>query len=181
MKLLPLSLAVAVLALAACNKPADSMSPPAASTASPAATVAPAAAATVSQAPADAGSIDTFDLTMDNVDKMLRAQVALGAATKADPSLDPAMNISEENDAQFVARLESTPALKAAIESAGMSVRDYAYTSQSLVATMMAVGAVQAGQLKDIPEGVNPRNVEFMKAHQAEIEQKMRALGAQEG
>jgi len=174
MKLLPLSLAVAVLALAACNKPADSISPPAV-------TVAPAAAATVSQAPADAGSIDTFDLTMDNVDRMLRAQVALGAATKADPSLDPAMNISEENDAQFVARLESTPALKAAIESAGMSVRDYAYTSQSLVATMMAVGAVQAGQLKDIPEGVNPRNVEFMKAHQAEIEQKMRALGAQEG
>ena len=91
MKLLPLSLAVAVLALAACNKPADSISPPAASTGAPAVTVAPAAAATVSQAPADAGSIDTFDLTMDNVDRMLRAQVALGAATKADPSLDPAL------------------------------------------------------------------------------------------
>ena len=50
-------------------------------------------------------------------------------------SLDPAMNISEENDAQYVARLEASPAMKAAIESAGMSVRDYAYTSQSLVAT----------------------------------------------
>ncbi|NUS61217.1 MAG: hypothetical protein HOQ01_09745 [Lysobacter sp.] len=179
MKLLPLSLAVAVLALSACNKPADTTATPAPSPVAPAATVAPAPVATVAQASANAGSIDTFDLTMDNVDAMLRAQVALGAATKADPSLDPAMNISEENDAQYVARLEASPALKQAIEGAGISVHDYAYTSQSLVATMMAVGAVDAGQLKAIPDGVNPRNVEFVRAHGAEIEKKMRALGGE--
>jgi hypothetical protein len=175
MKLLPLSLAL-VIALAACAKPADTTP---AQDAAPIATAVAAPAATVAAAPAsesDAGSIDTFDLTMDNVERMMAAQVALGAAVKADPSLDPAMNISEENDAQYVARLESTPALRAAIEKSGMSVRDYAYTSQSLVATMMAVGAVQAGQLKEIPEGVNPRNVEFVKAHSAEIEAKMKAL-----
>ena len=110
---------------------------------------------------------------MDNIHGMMKAQVALAAATKADPTLDPAMNISEENDAQYVARLSSTPALKAAIESSGMSVHDYAYTAQSLVATMMAVGAVEAGQLKEIPEGVNPRNVDFVKAHKAELEKMM--------
>ena len=174
MKLLPLSAAL-VLALAACNKPADTATAPAdaATVASAATVVAPAADATVAQAPAEAGSIDTFDLTMDNIHGMMTAQMAIGAAVKADPTLDPAMNISEENDAQFVARLESTPALKAAIESSGMSVHDYAYTAQSLVATMMAVGAVEAGQLKDIPEGVNPRNVEFVKAHRAELEKMM--------
>ena len=169
MKLLPLSVAL-VLALAACNKSADTATA-SADVATATATV--AAAATVAQAPADAGSIDTYDLTMDNVHAMMKAQVALAAAEKADPTLDSAMNISEENDAQYVARLESTPKVRAAIETAGMSVRDYAYTAQSLVGTMMAVGAVEAGQLKDIPEGVNPRNVEFVKAHRAELEKMM--------
>ena len=59
-------------------------------------------------------------------------------------------------------------------------MHDYAYTTQSLVATMMAVGAVEAGQLKDMPEGVNPHNVEFVKAHGAQIQKKMEALGAQQ-
>ena len=179
MKSIPLALAVAVLALAAC-KPAAQTDNAAPSTAAAPATAAPAAPTTVAQSPAaDAGSIDTFELTMDNVEKMLQAQVAIAAAAKADPSLDPAMNLSEENDAQYVARLEATPALKAAIEKSGMSVHDYAYTAQSLIATMMAVGAVEAGQLKAIPEGVNPRNVEFVKANGKAIEAKMQALGAQ--
>ena len=170
MKLLPLSVAL-VLALAACNKSADTAT--ASADVPTAATVAANADAPVAQPPADAGSIDTYELTMDNVHAMMKAQVALAAAEKADPTLDSAMNISEENDAQYVARLESTPKVRAAIEAAGMSVRDYAYTAQSLVGTMMAVGAVEAGQLKEIPEGVNPRNVEFVKAHRAELEKMM--------
>jgi hypothetical protein len=181
MKTLKWTVAVAILALAACNKPAappvDNASP---STAPAPATAAMPAHASVAPAPdANTGTIDTYELTMPNVDKVLKAQVALGAAVKADPTLDPGMNISEENDAQYVARVESTPKLKAAIESAGISVHDYAYTMQSLFATMMAVGAVKAGQLKEIPDGVNPRNVEFIKAHGPEIEAKMKALGAE--
>ena len=174
MKLLPLSIAL-VVALAACNKPADTTP---ATDAAPAATVAPASEATVAEVPAvETGSLDTYVLTMENVDLWMGAQKQLAAAVEADPSLDAAMNLSEETDEQYVARLESTPKVRAAIEKTGMSVRDYAYTSQSLVLTMMAVGAVQAGTLKEMPEGVNPRNVEFIKAHGGEIEAKMKALG----
>jgi hypothetical protein len=178
MKLSRLSFAL-VLVLAACTKPADTAAPAGASTVATPATTAAASAASEAQAPATGGSdsIDNFELTMANVDAWMHAQKALGEAVKKDPSLDPAMNVSEENDAQYVARLEASPAMKAAIESAGMSVHDYAYTSQSLVATLMVVGAVEGGQLKDIPEGVNPRNVDFVKAHRAEIEAKMKAMG----
>jgi len=172
MKLLPLSAAL-VLALAACNKPADTATASADVATTATVVAAPAAEPAVAQAPADSGSIVTYDLTMDNVHAMMKAQVALAAVEKADPTLDSAMNISEENDAQYVARLESTPKVRAAIEAAGMSVRDYAYTAQSLVGTMMAVGAVEAGLVKEIPEEVNPRNVEFVKAHRAELEKMM--------
>ena len=178
MKLSRLSFAL-VLVLAACTKPAGTATPASPSTVPAPATTATASDAGDAQAPAPAAgdSIDNFELTMANVDAWMHAQKALGEAVKKDPSLDPGMNISEENDAQYVARLDASPAMKAAIESAGMSVHDYAYTSQSLVATLMAVGAVEAGQLKDMPEGVNPRNVEFVKAHRAEIEAKMKAMG----
>ncbi len=180
MKSFTLTLAVAVLALAACKPAAQTdKAVPSTATAPVPATAAMPAHASVAPATAETGSIDTYELTMPNVDKVLQAQVALGQAVKADRTLDPGMNISEENDAQYVARIEATPKLKAAIESADLSVHDYAYTMQSLMATMMAVGAVQAGQLKEIPEGVNPRNVAFFKAHQAEIEAKMKALGAE--
>jgi len=175
MKLSPLSFAL-VLVLAACARPAENAAPASASAAAPATAEMPAAQAAATDTAA-IDSIDRFELTMANVDAWMHAQKALGEAVKKDPSLDPAMNISEESDAQYVARLEASPAMKAAIESAGMSVRDYAYTSQSLVATLMAVGAVEAGQLKEIPEGINPRNVDFIKAHRAEIEAKMKAMG----
>src|SRR5690242_10790414 len=85
MQLRSLTLAVlVVVSVAACNKPtAEAPAAPAAST------VAPAAPATVAAAQTES-DIDTFDLTMDNVDRMLKAQVAIGAAVKADPQLDPA-------------------------------------------------------------------------------------------
>lgn len=170
MKLLPLS-AVLVLALAACNKPApttDAAAP--ASTVAPAATVEPAPAATVSQASAEDAGVE---LTMDKVEAWIAASKNLAAAEQADASLDSAMNASEEDSVQYASRLESTPKLRAAIEQAGMSARDYALVSESLVASLMAVGAVEAGALKEIPEGMNPRHIEFVRAHRAEIETMM--------
>jgi hypothetical protein len=156
MKLLPLY-AVLVLALAACSKPAPT-------------TDAAAPAATVSQAPAEDADVE---LTMDKVEAWIAASKNLAAAEQADASLDSAMNASEEDGVQYAARLESTPKLRAAIEQAGMSARDYALVSESLVASLMAVGAVEAGALKEIPEGMNPKHIEFVRAHRAEIETMM--------
>jgi len=177
MKLLPLSLAL-VVALAACNKPADTTP---ATDAAPAATVAPASVSTAAEVPAtDAGaSMDGFELTMANVDAWMAAQPHLAAAQIADPSLDSAMNVSEEDGAQYAARLEATPALRDAIAKAGMSTHDFAMTGEALIATMMAVGALESGALETLPEGLDPQYVEFYRAHKAEIESKMQALQAQ--
>jgi hypothetical protein len=171
--LLSLSL---IVALAACTKPADPA--PAADAAAPQATTSAApAASTVAQAPADTGeSSDGYVLTMDNVDAMLAAQKHLAAAEQADPSLDSAMNASEEDGAQYAARLEATPALRDAIAKAGMTTRDYAMTSESLIAAMMTQGAIEAGQLKDIPDGIDPQTVEFVREHKAELDAKFKAL-----
>jgi hypothetical protein len=177
MKLLPLSF-VLVVALSACTQPANTT--PATDAAQ--ATVAPAAVATVAQASdanSDADADANYDLTMANVDAWMAAQKYIAAAVDADASIDPAMNVSEEDGAQYAARLEATPALRDAITKAGISTRDYALTGEALIAALMAVGALDTGALKEIPEGLNPQNVEFVRANQAALEAKMKALQSQ--
>ena len=173
-KLLSLSLAV-TLALAACAK---TETPATDATASNATAVAPAAptAPVAPEAPvAPAASAADVELTMAKVDAWFAASKNLAIAEQSDASLDSAMNASEEDGAKYAARLEATPKLREAIEEAGMSTRDYALTSEALVSTLMAVGAVDAGLLKEIPAEIDPQHVEFVKQHRAEIEKKMTA------
>ncbi|TDK27403.1 hypothetical protein E2F46_04230 [Luteimonas aestuarii] len=153
-----------VLLLAACS-PASS---PAQATQSAAAT-GNAAASTQAE---EAG----FLLTRGNVDAFFNAQPLLAAAVEDDPSLDPAMDLSEEDAAAFAARLEASPALRGAIARAGLSTHDYARTSEQLLGALMAQGAMDAGLLQDLPEGISRRNVEFVRTHRAEIDARVQAL-----
>lgn len=117
-------------------------------------------------------------LDMGKVKSWIEAQKNLAAATNADPSLDPAQNISEEDGPKYVARLEASPKMRAAIEAAGLSVRDYAYISETLIGAMMAQGAVEAGHLKTIPDGIDPAAVEFVKQHDSELQALLKQAGA---
>lgn len=152
---------------AACSQPA---APVQAANAS--ATTAAASAANAS-APAAAGE---YLLTMTRVNAFFDAQPLLAAIVNEDPDLDPAMNISEEDVDQFAARLQGTRALRDAIARAGLSTRDYAYTSEQLLGALMAQGALESGLLQELPEGVSRRNVEFVGRHKAEIEARLRSL-----
>ncbi|MCC8363977.1 hypothetical protein LK996_12935 [Lysobacter sp. A6] len=174
-KLLSLSFAMTI-ALAACAK---TETPAADATASNATAAAPAAPTAPVAPEAPAAPAGDIELTMAKVDAWLAASKNLAIAEQSDASLDSAMNASEEDSAKYAARLEATPKLREAIEEAGMSTRDYALTSEALVSTLMAVGAVDAGLVKEIPAEIHPQHVEFVKAHRAEIEKKMQ--GGAEG
>ncbi len=141
---------------------------------------APAATATAPAATA-AASTDEFELDMARVDRFLAATRQLAAAERADSTLDSAMNASTEDTAAYIARLESTPALREAITRGGMTTREYAQTSEALVATLMALGAQEAGLLKDPPAELAPRHLDFVRAHRAELERKLQATDAAEG
>lgn len=131
----------------------------------------------VPPATADAGSHDgEYLLTRNNVDAFFDAQPLLAAAGDADPSLDPAMDLSGEDAEQFAARLQATPALRDAIARAGLSTRDYARTSEQLLGALMAQGALDAGLLQELPEGVSRRNVDFVRTHKAQIEARLQSL-----
>ena len=153
--------------LAACNK-TESTAPTAVTDtpATPPAAPAPQATATPTAAPDDAHVV----LDMGKVKSWMQAQKNLALATKDDPTMDPAQNVSEEDTAKYIARMEASPKMRAAIEAAGLSVRDYANITDTLLGAMMTQGAIDAGQLKKVPDGIDPASVEFVKQHNAELQ-----------
>lgn len=173
--LAPLALA---LALAACSgdRPADSAAAPAAAAPeAPAATPADAATAAAEELANISGEIA---LDKARLDRYFAAMSNLNALVKQDPALeDVEMGDSETTD-QFVARIEAEPRVRAALAQAGMSAREYTLTSEALVASMYVVTMLETGTIKELPPEANKANVEFVKAHMAEIESRMQALGA---
>ena len=162
--------------LAACHR--DEPAPAAnAGTTAPAATT-PASAATsaapetsdATPATSPAGDdLPPIALDMGKVKAYMEAQKNLARVEQADPNLDAAQNASEENSEQYAARLAANTKLRAAIESAGLSTRDFARIGDALLGGMMTEGALEAGQLKKIPDGIDPASVEFVKQHKAEL------------
>lgn len=159
-------------ALVACSKSAPT-TPTSASDTAPSAQAAPE-----SQKATPAADGAHVVLDMGKVTAWVQAQKNLAAAIKGDPSLDAAQNISEEDTPKYIARMEASPKMRAAIEAAGLSVRDYANITETLMGAMMAQGAVEAGQLKAIPDGIDPASVEFVKQHNAEIQALMKQAAA---
>ena len=167
----PLAL-LALSVLSACNQNA--------APAQPAATAQPEASAVSEAAPAStarpAASDAPYALTMDHVDAYFEAQKRLVLAAKADPTLeDLSMNVSHEDSTQYAARLEANPKVRAAIADAGLSTRDFALTGETLISALMAQAALEGGMLKEIPKGLDPASVDFVKQNKAKIEAAMRS------
>ncbi|GAB2509520.1 hypothetical protein [Lysobacter humi (ex Lee et al. 2017)] len=163
---------VALTALSACTRDA---APPAQDASVPTSAAAPAS--TPPAAPAAEAASQT--MTMEQVDRYLAATAALGKATEADPALEDvvSVNISSDTEAQHAARLAANPTVMSALSQAGTNPTEYARMAQLLPAAFFAYGMLEAGQLKEVPKGIDPALIEFMKAHGAEIAAKMKAAG----
>ncbi|QSX77863.1 hypothetical protein [Agrilutibacter solisilvae] len=167
----PLGL-LALAALSACNN----TTAPTAQAPEPVAAGAPSEVA--SPQPAASPQTDAaYVLTMDNVTAYFAAQAGLARAAASDPALeDLSMNLSREDSAQYAARLKANAKVRGIIEQSGMSTREFALTGETLMAALMTQGALDAGQLKAIPEGIDPASVQFVKQNKARIEALMKQL-----
>lgn len=167
----PLAL-LALAVLSACNQSAP---PTESTTAAPAATEATPAPAAQSQPTASADA--DYELTMAHVEAYFEAQKKLALAAQADPTLeDLSMNVSREDSGQYAARLESNAKVRAIIDEAGLSTRDFALTGETLISALMAQAALESGMLKELPDGLDPASVEFVKQNKAKIEGLMGAV-----
>ena len=163
---LPLSFAIL---LPACNaSPGSAATPEATAAVEVEAAAAPAA-----------GDEADYVLSMDDVDAYLATIGTISAAARENPDLEDiaTMDASESVD-EFAARLESDTTATALVTVGGLEVREFAQIGSALFAGLMTAGAMETGALKAIPDGIDPRHVEFARMHMAELKAKMAALQA---
>jgi hypothetical protein len=121
----------------------------------------------------DAQAVSAYKLTDAGLAKYSEATKRLAALPNAceqeqDDGSD-AKSLSE-----LVAQIDATAGAKAAIQSVGLTSREYVLFSLSLIHNAMAGWAVSQPGGK-LPPGTSQANVDFVKQHEADIEQLAQA------
>jgi hypothetical protein len=132
---------------------------------------------------ADLRELSRYQLTLAEVRKYAAANANLAKHPKVaedeDAEGDSDEDTSDESLDGMAARIGKIPEARKAIESAGLTVRQYAVITMALIQASMAQFAVDSGAdpakvARDA--GVNPANMKFVKEHKAEL-QKMQGTG----
>ena len=121
----------------------------------------------------DSREISNYVLTEAGLGKFKQATEKLsavpGACAKADDDDDD--DSSSQSLDQMVAKLDAVPGAQPAIQSAGMTTREYVVFMWSIMQTGMSAWAQDQGG--KLPPGVSQANVDFYKKHEAD----MKAIG----
>jgi hypothetical protein len=138
------------------------------------------AAASAPAGEPSANDVSNYELNMDRMRKWVAAMKGFAAEAKRDSVAAEAMAMDQNaSTAQLIANLERHPMAKKVLGQVGLSARDYVWTTAAYMQAAMTAGLMQMPGAK-APEGMNMKNVEFVKAHNAELEQMMREAGIQE-
>jgi hypothetical protein len=136
---------------------------------------------------ADLATVQDYELTMEGIDKYYAAMRNVALAMKDmtpaereqhEAALD-AEDIADLDD--MAARLEDDPIFSEAIEEAGLSTREYAVLTMSLVQSGMAAAVIGMQPNAD-PDSLaramqaNPDNIRFLQEHGDELEAKQQAM-----
>lgn len=134
----------------------------------------------------DVYELADYRLTPDAFERFVQATTALTAITDHDPAFTYAplftKDVALSGDAVaeikgLVARLENHPGLVAALNTAAITPREYAKFALTLIVAHLANGFLTSGVLPRVPAGAPTHNVEFIKAHEADVSATLARLG----
>jgi hypothetical protein len=138
------------------------------------------------QAPIDVYELADYRLTTEVFERFVQASGRVVDITEHDSSFTYAplftkdVALSGDAVAQatgLVARLSNHTGLAAALESAKITPREYSKFVITLIAAHLAYNFVNAGVLNRVPAGAPTINVEFVKAHAADVAAALASLG----
>jgi hypothetical protein len=143
--------------------------------------LAPSAAVAQEFSDSDTREIANYALTEAGLAKYTQAVQNLDAVADQLPSACD--DDSEQSLDELVARIDTIPAVRAAIHSAGLTAREYVVFTFSLFQNGLAAWAVSqpGGQL---PPGTLMANVNFYRAHEAALQalgEQMQAVDCDDG
>lgn len=145
------------------------------------------AASDASDASASSGAeptpndISNYTLDMDKMRRLGAAMQGFAAAAKVDStSVEALGRESNETTAQTIAKLEASPTARRVLRDAGLSAKDYVWITAAWWQAAFAEGLIASSPDAKLPEGQNPKNIEFLKAHKQELEQIAKDLGMED-
>src|SRR5215211_6260921 len=159
---LRVSVAVAGSLLVACSKE------------KPAATADSAASTAIVR---DATDLRTFTLDMDKMRRYAAAAKLLDEESKKNPSVVIDVNIGNEPLSESIATVERNDFVTDVLKRAGTSPSEFVTTMAAYLQAATASSALDANTNARIPAGQNAENVEFVRAHRAEIDKLMSDAG----
>ena len=113
---------------------------------------------------------------MGNIAKAVMKDSVLG------DRLENAAGTGDDDLATMAAKYDRVPELKSALAGAGLTSTEYATFAMSYMPAVMAYGLMTQGQenmrLNVLPKGTPKENVDFVRTHQALIQQLDKELKA---
>ena len=170
------------ISLAACSKSDDSPASAGGASATP-------AAASVNE---DLANVGEYQLTMAKFDKYLAAQKNIGLKAKSlSPAERQAMEARQEGRdnsnaslEEMAKNIEAEPVFEAAIRDVGLSPREFAVLTMSIMQSAMAAGVAkmrpndnQDSLIREMK--ASPANVKFFRDNEAELTRKQKELEAE--
>lgn len=115
----------------------------------------------------DTQEVSRYVLTESGLAKFTQAARNVAAVPGAcEPDEDDSEDLKSVD--QMVAKMNSVPGVQAAVESAGMTTREYVVFMFSMIQNGMAAWALSQPGGK-LPSGVSQANVDFYRKHEAEM------------
>jgi hypothetical protein len=130
--------------------------------------VAPAVSHAQNMEDADTREISGYKLTEAGLGKYTQATRNLKGLPIDDCDEDSDDDSDARSLSEAVAKMDSAPGAKAAVQSAGMTTREYVVFTFSLMQSGTAAWALEQPGGK-LPPGVSQANVDFFRAHAADM------------
>jgi hypothetical protein len=133
---------------------------------------------------ADMAEISRYRLTETKLNKFVQATRNLVQTAKNNPDMlrnDEGRNMSNATLSQMAAFYDKHPPIKRALNSAGMTSREYVTFMLSMMQSGMAAWAMKQPGAK-LPPGISRENIAFMDSHKEALEniqQEFKALEPQ--
>lgn len=139
--------------------------------------VAPPPAAT-STAPVSGAAADVR-LTRASFERWMSAVEALMIAAQSDPAVARDVEVDgDESAEQAAARLRANPRIASVLRDNGFTPEQYVGMMMNMIGAMFAQGALEAGQITELPAEVNEADVQFIADNKEWIQERWERIQA---
>lgn len=119
----------------------------------------------------------TYTLDMDKMRRYAAAAKLLDEESKRNPSVVIDVNIGNEPISESIATVERNDFVSDVLKRAGTTPSEFVMTMAAYLQGATTSAALDADTNARVPAGQNAENVEFVRAHRAEIDKLMSDAG----